>query len=253
MKKCPECGNPSYDGAPVCGNCGYNFPKPKVKARRKDSIFENEQSFAPKKESTISMDPKVDASKNKNTEKKPSGEQSTLDIIKEKKLIIGIILLITLIVICGIVLTGSHNKSTQSSSGLLEYNANDFAFKYPENWERTNLSDEEHSDAIFFKYENNTLIEYYNITSSASSLQEINQQRINNALFAGDMVELLDNKTIDGTNASNFIVNNADGNFTRYVSVLNDGKLYVFKVTGDSIDSLKTNSIETVINSADII
>ena len=230
MKKCPECGNPSYDGAPVCGNCGYNFPKPKVKARRKDSIFENEQSFAPKKESTISMDPKVDASKNKNTEKKPSGEQSTLDIIKEKKLIIGIILLITLIVICGIVLTGSHNKSTQSSSGLLEYNANDFAFKYPENW-----------------------VEYYNITSSASSLQEINQQRINNALFAGDMVELLDNKTIDGTNASNFIVNNADGNFTRYVSVLNDGKLYVFKVTGDSIDSLKTNSIETVINSADII
>ena len=29
-EKCPECGNPSYDGAPVCGNCGYKFPKPKV-------------------------------------------------------------------------------------------------------------------------------------------------------------------------------------------------------------------------------
>ena len=41
MKKCPECGNPSYDGAPVCGNCGYKFPKPKVAAKR-ESIFEGQ-------------------------------------------------------------------------------------------------------------------------------------------------------------------------------------------------------------------
>ena len=41
MKKCPECGNPSYDGAPVCGNCGYKFPKPKVKAPIQEDIFED--------------------------------------------------------------------------------------------------------------------------------------------------------------------------------------------------------------------
>ncbi len=253
MKKCPECGNPSYDGAPVCGNCGYNFPKPKVKARRKDSIFENEQSFAPKKESTISMDPKVDASKNKNTEKKPSGEQSTLDIIKEKKLIIGIILLITLIVICGIILTGSNNNSTNNSGDLLEYSANDFAFKYPSDWKKVNLSDAEHEGAVFLEDENNTVLEYYNITSTAGSLQEINQQRISNALYEGDMVELLDTRTIDATNASNVIVENVNGNYTRYVSMLSDGKLYVFKATGDSINAITSDGIEAVINSADII
>ncbi|WP_305515600.1 zinc ribbon domain-containing protein [Methanobrevibacter sp. V14] len=42
MKKCPECGNPSYDGAPICGNCGYNFPKPKVVAPKSEDIFQKE-------------------------------------------------------------------------------------------------------------------------------------------------------------------------------------------------------------------
>ena len=104
MKKCPECGNPSYDGAPVCGNCGYNFPKPKIKSRKKDSIFQNEQrSTIPKKENII-KEPKVDAPKKESVSKenpkgKPSNQKSTLEIIKEKKLIIGAIVLITLIVI----------------------------------------------------------------------------------------------------------------------------------------------------------
>ena len=48
MKKCPECGNPSYDGAPVCGNCGYNFPKPKSSVPRNEDIFQQE----PKEEKT---------------------------------------------------------------------------------------------------------------------------------------------------------------------------------------------------------
>ena len=77
MKKCPECGNPSYDGAPVCGNCGFVFPKQKVAAPKKESIFEKE----PQKE------------------KKPSSDESTINIIKDNKLVIGAILIITLIVI----------------------------------------------------------------------------------------------------------------------------------------------------------
>lgn len=59
MKKCPECGNPSYDGAPVCGNCGYNFPKPKVVAPKSEDIFQQE----PKK-------------------KKASDDEDTVSIIK---------------------------------------------------------------------------------------------------------------------------------------------------------------------------
>ena len=43
MKKCPECGNPSYDGAPVCGNCGFEFPKPKVTISKGGDIFQKEK------------------------------------------------------------------------------------------------------------------------------------------------------------------------------------------------------------------
>ena len=92
MKKCPECGNPSYDGAPVCGNCGYKFPKSKSIVPKGEDIFKKEPKKEPKKE-------------------KPSDEESILEIVKEKKLIIGAILIITLIVVCGIFLTGSSNTS----------------------------------------------------------------------------------------------------------------------------------------------
>ena len=64
MKKCPECGNPSYDGAPVCGNCGYKFPKPKVKVPVQEDIFEDRPII----------------NKNEN-------EESTIDIIKENKIV----------------------------------------------------------------------------------------------------------------------------------------------------------------------
>ena len=241
MKKCPECGNPSYDGAPVCGNCGYKFPKPKVAAKR-ESIFEGQPRVEKK---TKKEKPEV---------KKPSNEPSVLDIIKEKKLIIGIILLITLIVICGIFITGSNKNNTVNSvSGdLAEYNGGDFSFKYPGNWEKVNLTDSDHETAIFFKG-NDTIIEHYNISSSATSLKEINQQRISSALYDGDTVELLETVTLDdGKNISNVILENANGNYTRYVSMLNDGKLFVFKITGDSINSTTTDNINSVLNSAKI-
>lgn len=240
MKKCPECGNPSYDGAPVCGNCGYKFPKPKVAAKR-ESIFEGQ----PRVEKKIE--------KEKPEVKKPSNEPSVLDIIKEKKLIIGIILLITLIVICGIFITGSNKNATTSviSGDLADYDAGDFSFKYPKDWEEVNLTDSDHETAIFFK-DNNTVIEHYNISSSATSLKEINQQRISRALSDGDAVELLETVTLDGRNGSNIILEDSDGNYTRYVSMFTDGELYVFKITGDSINSITSDKINAMVNSANI-
>ena len=89
MKKCPECGNPSYDGAPACGNCGYKFPKMKPSAPKKE-IFDK----APEKK-----------------KKQFSDEESTIEIIKENKILIGAIILITIIVICGIVITGPNNNT----------------------------------------------------------------------------------------------------------------------------------------------
>ncbi len=258
MKKCPECGNPSYDGAPVCGNCGYKFPKPKVGAKKRErSIFDSEPIFEqrPKVEVPKVEVPKVEVPKveKKQKVKKPSNEPSVIDIIKEKKLIIGIILLITLIVICGIVLTSSNKTGTPiQSSDLAQYNAGDFSFKYPKNWEKANLNDTEHETAIFFKNGNNTIIEHYNISSSATSLKDINQQRISNAISTGDAVELVETVTLDGRNCSNIILENSDGNYTRYVSMFTEGKLYVFKVTGDSLNSITSDSINSVINSADI-
>ena len=50
MKKCPECGNPSYDGAPVCGNCGYKFQMKKNKAPKREDIFQKPKK--PKKKSS---------------------------------------------------------------------------------------------------------------------------------------------------------------------------------------------------------
>ena len=254
MKKCPECGNPSYDGAPVCGNCGFKFPKQKVAVKRERSIFESQPEV--ERPPKIEKPPKVEKppKMEKQKVKKPSNEPGVLDIIKEKKLIIGAILLITLIVICGIVLTGSNkNVSTPIQSGnLATYDAGDFSCKYPQNWEQVNLTDSDHESAIFFLDENNTVIEHYNITSSATSLKEINQQRVNVALSNGDAIELLETVTLDGRNGSNIILENADGNYTRYVSMFTDGELYVFKISGDSINSITSDNINNVINSADI-
>ena len=66
MKKCPECGNPSYDGAPVCGNCGFQFPKQKVTISKGGDIFQNNQK-----------------KQKKQTKQKTSKDESVIDILKE--------------------------------------------------------------------------------------------------------------------------------------------------------------------------
>ena len=230
MKKCPECGNPSYDGAPVCGNCGYKFPKPKVIVPKEESIFEKQ--------------PKP---------KKPSSGESTVNILKEKKLIIGAIVLITLIVICGIVLTGPHNNNNTSlNNNLVKVSEGAFSFEYPSNWEVINGSDADHTNAKFFKNTNNTIIEYYNSTMESTSLKEITQDRISYAQNNDSYVELVETITLDGRNASNVILENNDGNYTRFVSMFSDGKLYVFKISGESINSVTSEDITAMINTADI-
>ncbi|WP_406532968.1 PsbP-related protein [Methanobrevibacter sp.] len=232
MKKCPECGNPSYDGAPVCGNCGFVFPKQKVAAPKKESIFEKE----PQKE------------------KKPSSDESTINIIKDNKLVIGAILLITIIVIFGIVLTGSNNKGSSAiqSTDVVEFNEGGFSFKYPTNWQIVNGSDENHENAKFFENGNKTLIEYYNTTMDSSSLKDITQERISYAQNSGSYVELVETITVDGKNASNVILENADGNYTRFVSLFNNGNLYVFKIIGNSINAVTSSDINSAINSTKI-
>ena len=234
MKKCPECGNPSYDGAPVCGNCGYKFPKSKSIVPKGEDIFKKEPKKEPKKE-------------------KPSDEESILEIVKEKKLIIGAILIITLIVVCGIFLTGSSNtSSTVTSSATQTYESDSFSFTYPATWQKINATDEEHPDAVFFK-SGNVTIEYYNVTTSASSLKEINQNRITHGQGVGASVTLLETITIEERNASNIIFENADGDYTRYVSMFSDGKLYVFRVIGDSVNSITSDDINGAINSSKIL
>ena len=236
MKKCPECGNPSYDGAPICGNCGYKFPKPKVEAPKKEDIFKEKPRL----------------------EKQPSNDEDTLTIIKNNKLVIGAILIKTLIVIGGILLMGSNNPNNPNSNSVLqsgdmkEYKDASFSFKYPGSWKEVNGSDAEHPGAVFFQNEENVTIEYYNISNDASSIKEITQDRISVAQTQNDYVELVETITLDGRNSSNMILENADGDYTRYVSMFSEGELYVFKITGSSENSLTSEAIENTIHSADI-
>lgn len=231
MKKCPECGNPSYDGARICGNCGYEFPKPKVRVSREDNIFKEE--------------PKVI---------KSSNDKSTVDIIKENKIVISVILLITLIVIGIIIVTGpTNNDSSTQIDGLVEYSANGFSFNYPSNWQEVNGSDVNHEGAIFFK-NNNTLIEYYNVTSDYSSLKEVTQERISYAQLNGYSIDTVQTITLNGVNASDIIFeDDYTGNYTRFVSMLGDGELFVFKLTGDSLNAINSDEISTVLNSSNIL
>ena len=229
MKKCPKCGNPSYDGAPVCGNCGYNFPKPKSAAPIRKDIFLQE--------------PKVE---NK------SNENDTLSIIKEKKVIIGLILIVTLIVICGIILTGDSNDSNISLNDVSKYSANGFTFNYPKEWSIINESDVEHPGAIFYQNKANVTIEFYNVTTQATSLKQITNDILNYAQNNGAYVELVEPVTLDGRNSSNIIIGNANGSYTRYVSMFSNNELYVFKITGNSIDSLNSDDINSTINTANI-
>ncbi|MER2014639.1 MAG: zinc ribbon domain-containing protein, partial [Methanobrevibacter sp.] len=57
---------------------------------------------------------------------------------------------------------------------------------------------------------------------------------------------------LDGRNGSNIIIENADGDYTRFVSMFSDGKLYVFKISGESINAVNSDDINSMINTADI-
>ena len=227
MKKCPECGNPSYDGAPVCGNCGYKFQMKKNKAPKREDIFQ----------------------KPKKPKKKSSDNESVIEIINQNKLVIGAILIVTIIVICGIVLTGSNTKGT--TNNLVEFNDNGLSFKHPKNWEVINGSDAEHIDAKFFRGGNNTTIEIYNVTAGSTSLKDITQQRITYAQGNGAYVTVVEPITIDGRNSSNVVLENANGTYTRFVSILGDGQIYVFKITGKTFDSVISSGINETVKSAD--
>ena len=57
---------------------------------------------------------------------------------------------------------------------------------------------------------------------------------------------------LDGKNASDIIVENANGNFTRYISVLNNGNLYVFKIDGKTMNDITSSEIDSVLKTAHI-
>ena len=229
MKKCPECGNPSYDGAPVCGNCGYKFPKPKVKAPMQEDIFEDRPII-----------------------KKNENEQSTIEIIKDNKIVIGTIILITLIVIGIIIATGpSHNNST-NADGLKKYSDANISFSYPSIWKDANGNDELHPNAVFFEGSNGTGIEYYTVTGGFSSIYDINAQRISSTQDGSAHINTIQPLKIDGKDTSNVIIESSNGTFTRYVSIPNNGNLYVFKVNGKSLNDTTSSEIESVLQSVHI-
>ena len=181
-----------------------------------------------------------------------SNENDTLSIIKEKKVIIGLILIVTLIVICGIILTGDSNDSNISLNDVSKYSANGFTFNYPKEWSIINESDVEHPGAIFYQNKANVTIEFYNVTTQATSLKQITNDILNYAQNNGAYVELVEPVTLDGRNSSNIIIGNANGSYTRYVSMFSNNELYVFKITGNSIDSLNSDDINSTINTANI-
>ena len=231
MKKCPECGNPSYDGAPACGNCGYKFPKMKPSAPKKE-IFDK----APEKK-----------------KKQFSDEESTIEIIKENKILIGAIILITIIVICGIVITGPNNNNQTAQSGdMVKFSEAGFSFSYPSSWNEVNGTDSDHEGSVFFKNENGTIIQYYNVSNDSTSLKDITQDRISYAQENGNYIDTVHTITLDGRNASDVILEQSNGNYTRYVSLFSNGELYVFKISGDSLNSINSSDINTVLQTADI-
>ena len=95
-------------------------------------------------------------------------------------------------------------------------------------------------------------IEFYNVTTQSNSVKEIAQDIITSAQGKGAYVELVETVTIDGRNTSNIVLEDADGDYTRYVSMFSNGTTYVLKVNGASMNSVTSESVESVIKSADI-
>ena len=174
----------------------------------------------------------------------------SLKNLKENKIVIGAILLITLLVIGIIIATGPSTNS--SSNGSNKFSDANSSFSYPSNWKEINGSDELHSGAVFFEGSNGTVIEYYNVTSGFSSIYEINSQRISSAQEESAYINTIQPIQLDGKNTSNVIIENNNGTFTRYVSILNNSNLYVFKINGNSINDTTSSEIESVLQTAHI-
>ena len=229
MKKCPECGNPSYDGAPVCGNCGYKFPKPKAMIQKEENIF---------KESPKQV--------------KKGNEPSTTDILKENKLAIGAIFIITLIVIGIIIATGpSGDNVTTQIDGANKYSDAGISFTYPSTWSETSGYDESHEGAVYFNA-SDAAVEYYNVTSDISSIYELNNQRVSYALESGFNIDTVQTLDSNGTYTSDIILEDGNSGFTRYVTILSGDKLYVFKIDANSLNNVKSSEIESVLQSVHI-
>lgn len=257
MKKCPECGNPSYDGAPVCGNCGYKFPIRKVATpKRETEIFKKDKKVKKTKKAKKPKKPKQPKKPKSLKKAENSQNESTLEIIKENKIVIGIIIAVTIIAICGIVLSGPHHANNTTSGTTTvdstKFSEAGFSFSIPDTWNKIDGKDSSHKTAVFFDAGNNTIVEFYNITSDYVSLKEINQDRIIKAQSEGEYIDTVETLTIDERNASNIIVENTDGDYTRYVSIFTDGELYVFKITGNSLNNVNSEIITNAILSAHI-
>jgi hypothetical protein len=219
LKKCPKCGNPSYDGALVCGNCGHKFPKSKPVVEKKEQ----------------------------------DEEEDIVTILKKNKLIIGAILIITIIAISAIVLygTGNNDNNTQGNE-MQSFSEGGISFTYPSNWELTNLTDKDHEGAYIFKNNENTTLEYYNSSSGSSSLKDLTEQRIGNAQYYGSSIEMIAPTNIYGNNGTDIIMENADGSYTRYVSLLKGELFYIFKIDGNNSDAVNNTQINDILNSVKI-
>ena len=190
------------------------------------------------------------------TEKKKkqfSDEESTIEIIKENRILIGAIILITIIVICGIIITGPNNNNQNTQNGeMVKFSEAGFSFSHPSNWKEVNGTDSDHEGSVFFKNENNTTIQYYNVSNDSTSLKDITQDRISHAQETGDYIDTVQTITLDGRNASDVILEQSNGNYTRYVSMFSNGELYVFKITAGSLNAVNSSDINAVLETADI-
>ena len=119
-------------------------------------------------------------------------------------------------------------------------------------WNEVNGTDSDHEGSVFFKNENGTIIQYYNVSNDSTSLKDITQDRISYAQENGNYIDTVQTITLDGRNASDVILEQSNGNYTRYVSLFSNGELYVFKISGDSLNSINSSDINTVLQTADI-
>ena len=79
---------------------------------------------------------------------------------------------------------------------------------------------------------------------------EINTQRASAAQGSNANINTIQSIEINGQNASDVILENSDGSFTRYVSLLNNGNLYAFKIDGKTIGDVTSGEIESVLQTA---